>query len=166
MALMAYMHVKGQKQGDIKGSVTQKGREGSIAVIAYHHSVVSPRDPQSGLPTGQRMHKPFTVVKTTDKATPQLYNALCTNENLPEVTIDFWKPQVKASAGVGAEVQFYTVTLTNAGIASITSMMPNAEDPEQQKFDMQEEIAFTYQKIEWIWKDGNVTAMDDWEARV
>ena len=31
---------------------------------------------------------------------------------------------------------------------------------------MQEEVAFTYQKIEWIWKDGNVMAMDDWEARV
>ena len=57
MAMMAYMHVKGQKQGDIKGSVTQKGREGSIAVIAYHHSVVSPRDPQSGL-RGDLKHRP------------------------------------------------------------------------------------------------------------
>lgn len=166
MALLAYMTVKGQKQGTIKGSVTQKGREGTIAVIAYHHSVVSPRDPQSGVPTGQRMHKPFTVVKTTDKATPLLYTALCTNESLPEVSIEFWKPQVKAGAGTGAEVQYYTVKLTNAGIASITAMMPNVEDPAQQRFDMQEEVAFTYQKIEWIWRDGNITAMDDWEARV
>ena len=45
-------------------------------------------------------------------------------------------------------------------------MMPNIEDPAQQKFDLQEEVAFTYQKIEWIWTDGNETAMDDWEARV
>lgn len=166
MALMAYMKVRGQKQGWIKGSVTQKGREDSIAVIAYHHNVVSARDPQSGLPTGQRMHKPYTVVKTTDKATAPLYTALCTNENLPEVTIDFWKPQIKAGTGVGSEVQFYTVKLTNAGIASVTAMMPNIEDPAQQKFDMQEEVAFTYQKIEWIWHDGNLAAEDDWEARV
>jgi len=166
MAMMAYMQVKGQKQGSIKGSVTQKGREGSIAVIACHHSIVSPRDPQSGAPTGQRMHKPFTVVKVTDKATPQLYTALCTNENLPEVTIEFWRPQLRAATGTGAEVQYYTVTLTNAGIASITAMMPNVEDPAQHNFDMQEEVAFNYQKIEWIWKDGNITAMDDWEARV
>ena len=54
----------------------EKGREGSIAVIACHHSVVGPRDPQSGLPTGQRMHKPFTIVKVTDKATPVLYRVL------------------------------------------------------------------------------------------
>jgi len=166
MALMAYMTVKGQKQGKIQGSVTQKSREGSIAVIAYHHSVVSPRDTQSGVATGQRLHKPFTVVKTTDKATPPLYAALVTNENLPEVTIDFWKPQIKAGTGAGAEVQYYTVKLTNAGIASITAMMPNVEDPTQQKFDMQEEVAFVYQKIEWIWKDGDIMATDDWEARV
>jgi len=166
MALMAYMKVRGQKQGWIKGSVTQKGREDSIEVIAYHHSVVSPRDPNSGLPTGQRMHKPFTVVKTTDRATPPLYTALCTNENLPEVTINFWKPQIKAAAGVGSEVQYFTVKLTNAGIASITAMMPNIEDPAQQRFDPQEEVAFTYQKIEWIWTEGNEIAMDDWEARV
>ena len=166
MALMAYMKVRGQKQGWIKGSVMQKGREDSIAVIAYHHSVVSPRDPNSGLPTGQRMHKPFTVVKTTDRATPPLYTALCTNESLPEVIIYFWKPQIKAGAGVGSEVQYYTVKLTNASIASITAMMPNIEDSAQQKFDLQEEVAFVYQKIEWTWTEGNETAMDDWEARV
>ena len=119
MALMAYMKVRGQKQGWIKGSVTQKGREDSIAVIAYHHSVVSPRDPQSGLPTGQRMHKPFTVVKNTDKATPPLYTALCTNESLPEVIINFWQPQVKAATGIGSAVQHYTVKLTNAGIEQV-----------------------------------------------
>ena len=166
MALMAYMTVKGQKQGTIKGSVTQKGREGSIGVIGYHHNVVRPRDTQSGLPTGHRLHKPFTVVKATDVATPRLYNALCTNENLPEVTVEFWTPQIKAGTGVGAEVQYYTVKLVNAGIASITALMQNLDDAVQHKFPMQEEVAFTYQKIEWIWTDGGITAQDDWEARV
>jgi type VI protein secretion system component Hcp len=30
MALNAYLKLRGQKQGEIKGSVTQKGREGKI----------------------------------------------------------------------------------------------------------------------------------------
>ena len=34
MALNAYLHIKGQKSGDIKGSVIQKGQEGKIMVIA------------------------------------------------------------------------------------------------------------------------------------
>ena len=164
MALVAYMNVKGQKQGKILGSVTQKGREGSIEVIADHHSIVSPRDPQSGLPSGKRTHQPFTVRKVTDMATPRLYTAICTNENLPEVTIDYWRPQFKAGAGVGAEVQYFTVKLTNANIASIAATMPNVEDPAQQKLDMYEEVSFTYQKIEWTWNDGGVSASDDWET--
>ena len=49
MALNAYLTLKGQKQGDIHGSVVQKGREGSIMVIAVDHQVMSPRDPASGL---------------------------------------------------------------------------------------------------------------------
>lgn len=166
MAMAAYMTVKGQKQGKIQGSVTQKGREGSIEVIADHHSIVSPRDPQSGLPTAKRMHQPFTVRKVTDMATPRLYTAICTNENLPEVTIDYWRPQLKSGVGAGTEVQYFTVKLTNANIASIAATMPNVEDPAQQKLDMYEEVTFTYQKIEWIWKDGNIAATDDWEARV
>ena len=44
MALNAYLVLKGQKQGTIKGSVTQKGREGQIAVYAVAHTITSPRD--------------------------------------------------------------------------------------------------------------------------
>ena len=90
---MTYVTLVGQKSGQIKGSVTQKGREDSIGVIAVSHSIVSPRDPQSGLPTGQRMHKPYVFTKELDKSTPILYNILCTNENITKVTIQFWSPQ-------------------------------------------------------------------------
>jgi type VI secretion system secreted protein Hcp len=31
---------------------------------------------------------------------------------------------------------------------------------------LQEEITLTYQKIQWTWNDGGVTASDDWEAPV
>src|ERR1700741_4405062 len=109
MAMRAYMYAKGQKSGQIKGGVTQKGREDSIGVIACSHEVMTPRDPQSGLPTGQRMHKPFVVTKELDKSSPILYNVLCTNENCTEVVVKFWTPQIKAATGVGSEVQHYTV---------------------------------------------------------
>lgn len=165
MAMMAYMYAKGQKSGQIKGGITQKGREDSVGVIAVSHSIISPRDPQSGLPTGQRMHKPFVITKELDKSSPILYNVLCTNENLTEVTIKFWTPQLRATVGVGQEVQHYTVKLTNANISSLDFRMANIRNPELVKFAEYEEIAFTYQKIEWTWNDGGITAMDDWEAR-
>ncbi len=166
MALNAYLYIKGQKQGQIKGSVTQKGREDSIAVIAVSHSLVSPRDPASGLPTGHRQHRPLVITKELDKSTPCLYNALVTNENLTDVTLRFWTPQLKATTGVGSEVQHFTIKLTNANIASIDFRMLNDKNPDLAKYAEYEEIAFTYQKIEWTWNDGGITAGDDWEARV
>src|SRR5262245_26518966 len=102
MALNAYLRLKGQKQGEIKGSVTQKGREGSIMVIAVTHEILSPRDPASGLPTGKRMHKPFVVTKELDKSSPLLYSVLVNNENVPEWSLQFWTPQLNAAGGVGA----------------------------------------------------------------
>jgi type VI secretion system secreted protein Hcp len=166
MALNAYLKLTGQKQGDIKGSVTQKGREDSIMVIAVSHEIVSPRDSASGLPTGKRMHKPLVITKELDKASPLLYNVLCNNENITKFELKFWAPQTKAGAGVGTEVQRYTIKLTNANIASIDFRMLNNKNPDLMKYAEYEEIAFTYQKIEWTWMDGGITADDDWESPV
>jgi type VI secretion system secreted protein Hcp len=165
MAMMAYLWAKGQKSGQIKGSCLQKGKEDSIAIIAVSHSIISPRDPQSGLPTGQRMHKPYCITKELDKSTPVLYNILCTNENVTEAVIKFYTPQIKATTGTGVEVNNFTVKLTNANIASIDFRMANIRHPDLVKFPEYEEIAFTYQKIEWTWNDGGITSGDDWLDR-
>jgi type VI secretion system secreted protein Hcp len=164
MALNCYLRAKGQKSGQIKGSVTQKGREDSIMVIAASHEIVSPRDPASGLPTGKRMHKPFVITKELDKSSPILWNILVTNENVSDWELKFYTPQLKAATGTGMEVQHYTVKLTNANIASISFRMANNKHPDLMKYAEYEEIAFTYQKIEWTWTEGGITAMDDWEA--
>ena len=164
MALNAYLKLKGQKSGEIKGSVTQKGRENKIMVIAVSHEIISPRDAASGLPTGKRMHKPFVITKELDKSSPILYQVLCTNENVSEWELQFWTPQLRATGGVGTEVQHYTVKLTNANVASIAFRMANNKHPDLMKFSEYEEIAFTYQKIEWTWTDGGITAGDDWES--
>jgi type VI secretion system secreted protein Hcp len=166
MALNAYLRLKGQKQGEIKGSVTQKGREGSIMVIAVSHEIVSPRDPASGLPTGKRQHKPIVITKELDKSSPLLYSVLTQNENVPEWKLEFWTPQLNAAGGVGAEKQHYTMELVNANIASIAFRMLNNKNPELTRYAEYEEVAFTYQKITWTWKDGGITAADDWEAPV
>ena len=161
MALNAYLKLKGKTQGDIKGSVTQKGRADMIMVIGANHEVISPRDSASGLPTGKRMHKPFVVTKEVDKSSPLLYNALCNNEQITDWELQYWQP-----SPAGTEKQHYTVKLTNASLASIHHVMPNNKHPELMKFTEYEEVAFTYQKIEWTWMDGGITAQDDWESPV
>lgn len=163
-ALEAYMAIKGQKSGDVKGSVTQKGREGKIAVIAVSHEIISPRDPASGLPTGKRMHKPLVVTVEWDKASPILRTMLSTNENLTSVEIQFWTPQIRAATGTGAEVNYMTIKLTNANIASIKTTMPNVLDPSLAKYPVMDEIAFTYQSITMTYTDGGIMYQDSWSG--
>jgi type VI secretion system secreted protein Hcp len=159
MALAAYLTVVAERQGLIRGSVVQKGREGKILVIAFQHEIVAPRNPQSGLPTGKRMHKPLVVTKELDRSTPLLNQVICTNENLAEVRIEFW-----TSTPTGQEKQHYTVKLSNANLSASSFKMANLRNPKLQRLTEYEELSFTYQKIEWTWTDGGVTAGDDWET--
>ena len=153
-ALNAYLTVKGQKQGQIKGGVTKKAQEGKIQVIAVSHEIVSPRDSASGLPTGKVQHKPFVVHKQVDKASPLLYSMLVNNENISTWELGVYQPDAK-----GVDTLAYTVKLTNASIASMRVI---SDDDGK----LTEVLTFTYQKIEWTWADGGITAMDDWESPV
>jgi type VI secretion system secreted protein Hcp len=136
------MSLKGQKAGLVGDKIN---------ILTFYHSIVSPRDPQSGLPTGQRMHKPFMISKQVDKTSPIIMNMLCTNENIPELVLTFTDSNPKDS---------YTIRLTNANIASV-----DLSEGEDGSGTFIEKISFTYMKIEWIWNDGNIMATDDWEAR-
>jgi type VI secretion system secreted protein Hcp len=161
MALNAYLKLKGETTGEIKGSVTQAGREDSIMVIAFEHEIKSPRDAASGMPTGKRQHKPIIITKEIDKSTPLLYTLLVGNENITEWELQFWQPSAS-----GKEVQHFKIALTNASISSISSEMLNNKYPENMQHKEREHISFTYQKIEWTWTDGGITAEDDWESPV
>ena len=163
MALYAYLQLKGQKTGQVTGSVTQKGREGRILVEAVSHEVLTPRDPATGMASGKRIHKPITVQKPLDRSSPVLYQMLVNNETITQWELQFWTPQIKAAGGTGAEVQHYTVRLTNAHIVDIR-FSHNAIDAVLGKLAEQEEVSFTYQRIEWIWVDGGITAFDDVNA--
>jgi type VI secretion system secreted protein Hcp len=163
MALNAYLKLKGQKHGEIKGSVTQKGREGKIMVIAANHEVLSPTDQASGFATGKVQHKPFIITKEVDKSTPILYDMLVNNENITDWELQFWKQAISSRTGVGTETQYYTVKLSNARIIDISFHMLNNKNPDLMKYAEYEEIAFTYAKITWTWNDGGITAEDDWE---
>ena len=151
-----FVKIKAAKQGEINGDVFERGKEGMIKVVAYSHEIVSPRDVASGMATGKRQHKPFVITKELDKASPKLFTVLTTNENLPEVTLSFYRPSLKG-AGAGASAQYFTIKLTNANISGIRSWIDEKGQP-------LEEVSFTYQKITWTYTDGGVTAEDSWSA--
>ena len=83
------------------------------------------------------------IVKELDKASPLLLKALVTNENLTTVLVGLNK---------GGQ-QIATIKLTNAQISDYVAN------------GVTEHWSFTYQKIEWTYLDGGITAEDDWDAR-
>jgi type VI secretion system secreted protein Hcp len=155
----AYLKLKGQHLGDIRGSSTAKGQEGKIVVFAAEHEVNSPRDPATGLATGKRQHRPFVISKEVDASSPLLYKALATNETFSDWELQFWSTNAQ-----GVQVQRYAVKLTTASISDIKFRMPNRKLTEMAALPDFEDVAFTYQKIQWTWTDGGITAQDDWSA--
>jgi type VI secretion system secreted protein Hcp len=137
--------------------VTTKGYEKYMDVAVAEHSIVSPRDAASGLPTGKRQHKPFVITKGTDKATPLLYSALVRNEVLSSCVIKF----VRASSQ-GLLDNYFTVTLTNASIAQLDFSKGDARSGAGHLGES-ETVSFTYESIEWTFTQGPITASDDWE---
>ena len=92
MLLTSYMAVQGKNQDD-KGGCTQDGdKADKILVYGEEHSVEIPKDTHTGLPTGQRIHHPYTITKAVNVASPKLYKACCTGEQC-EVVIDFYRIQ-------------------------------------------------------------------------
>lgn len=165
-AQTAFLKVKGQVQKTIAGGVTARGREGTSSVIATNHQIISPRDAASGLPTGRRMHKELSVTMEVDKSLPLLYRALVTNENLTEVTVQYFRPPTGEATARAEEQQFYTVKLTNANISAIRFQQPNQLNPDTKGLPDTVTIDFTYQKINWTWTDGNITSEDSWQTAI
>jgi len=163
MSIIAYLTLTGAKQGAIKGGVTAKGREGTIAVAAVSHEITTPVGQATGAATGKRQHDPITITMVIDQATPKLYQAAVTNEIMTTAKIGFWRPSADGSS---TEVQYFTITLTNALIIDVTLNADDSLDPASAKGFEYEEIELTYQKIEWTWTDGGITATDSWQAAV
>lgn len=166
MATPAYMSVTGEKQGLITagafseesvGNTFQDQHTDEVMVQAFSHDVIIPRDPQSGQPTGQRVHKPVVVTKVFDKASPLLLTALCQGEKLPQVVIKWYR-----TSATGDQEHYYTTTLEDAIIVQIRDYMHNCQDPAVAHFTHLQDVHFSYRKITWTHEVSGTTGSDDW----
>jgi len=161
MPMPFYMSMTGTTQGNMtQGAGIQTGHEDEVLCQAQEHEVYIPRDPQSGQPTGQRVHKAITITKVFDKASPKLYQALVTGERMTDVTFKYFR-----ISPAGAMEHYFTVKLDTAIIVSVRSWIPNCLDPAKETFTHMEDISFTYTKIGWTWEIDGIAAEDSWLVR-
>jgi type VI secretion system secreted protein Hcp len=168
MPTPAYMVIEGTKQGlitkdaftqDSVGKIFQEGHEDEILVQAFAHQVIRPTDPQSGQPTGDRVHKPLMITKVFDRSSPLLFNALTTGESLT-CTLKWYRP---ADGGVE---HYFSIELKDAVIIDIQSSMPNCQDPDMAHFTHLENVYFSYREISWEHLISSTSASDDWRKPV
>lgn len=159
MATSAYLTMHLQRQGDVKGGATEKGREGSIPLISVAYEVDVPIDPATGHVTGRRAHKPITIVKVIDQATPKLLQALVANEVVTSVKIEFWRTSPEAAA------PYFIMTLTNGLVTNVTLSSSSDEHERQPDAQELEEIELTFQKITVSWTATGDQAEDDWDVQ-
>jgi type VI secretion system secreted protein Hcp len=155
-----YVNIKGKTQGQFPGDVPlgpnlQPGRPGAftaprhdeIVALSMAYETETPRNPQTGQATGKRMHKPVVFTHDVSAATPNLFEALATNETLSTVTITVGKLDAN-----GQMTSSYTLILTNATVTALRQF--------DEENILMEEVSLTFQKIEL--KMGKWTATDDW----
>ena len=168
MPTPAYMSITGEHQGLITagtftepsvGNIYQEGHEDQILVEAFKHDIVLPRDPQSGQPTGQRVHQPIVITKVFDKCSPLLYSALTSGERLPECTIDWYR-----TSATGMQEHYFTIKIEDAILVDIKSYMHNCQDPSMAHFTHLEDVSFTYRKITWTHEVSGTSGHDDWRV--
>ncbi|WP_027362138.1 Hcp family type VI secretion system effector [Halodesulfovibrio aestuarii] len=170
MPTPCYIAIEGKTQGNITagaftsdsvGNIYVEGHEDEMLVQEFKHIVTVPTDPQSGQPSGQRVHKPFRFTVALNKAVPLLYNALASGEMLPTVTLKWYRTSIE-----GKQEHFFTTTLTDATIVDIDCAMPHCQALDSKEFTQLINVALSYRKIDWEHTVAGTSGSDDWRAPI
>jgi type VI secretion system secreted protein Hcp len=166
MPTPAYINIRGMTQGDITkqaftadsvGNVFVEGHEDEILVQKIEHQISVPTDPQSGQPSGQRVHKPFKFTSALNKATPLMYQALASGEKLESVVVRWYRTSTE-----GKQEHFFSTVLEDATIVEINTVLPHAQDKLNENYTQSIEVAMAYRKINWVHVIANTEGSDDW----
>ncbi len=140
----------------IDGEATDAQHDKWIDVLSTDWGIAMERDAASGLPTGKRQHKPVSVTKPLDKASPKLMEAITTGRFYPTVTIHLTR-QIGDSTVTYLEYELKSVSVTS------WSTSGDADDRPTEEVSLNyEEIIMTYSeydesgqlkgKVEASWK--------------
>ena len=167
MPQICYITIEGENQGPITqdagadlsvGPIWQEGHEGESIVYHFQSDTEVPRDPNSGSAIGTRVHKPNVFIKPIDKASPMLWQALCSGENLT-IELKFWRTSTK-----GEQEHYFTIKWENAVLVGGKAVLPDTNDATNSSRGHLDEWAFTFLKCEWTHEKAGTAASDTWRS--
>lgn len=169
MPTPAYLTISGATQGEISkgansadsmGNNWQEGHEDECLIQALLTNVAVPTDPQSGTPTGQRVHLPTSFTKQFDKASPLLWNALASGELL-QMTLKFYRTNT-----AGQQEHYFTIAWEDVILVSGRASIPNCLDPDNKNYSHMEDWQFSYRKVSWTQEKAGTSGSDDWRKPI
>lgn len=158
----------------LEGESTDKNHPKEIEVISFDQSIVrtAPATNKAGTAEKARSeHKPLTIVKILDKASPKIYEAACKGTKFAKAILSVCQPSgtSKTTSDSWKKVTYWQVTMETVHISRVHL----AGDPALHRFGRAtdfpiaagevlnmgplEEIDLTYEKIEWLYKGGSGT---------
>jgi type VI secretion system secreted protein Hcp len=148
------MKVTGQKTGVFKGDDNSRAKDKNLITVSnFQYEITSPRDASTGLPTGKRQHKPVMITHEMGGSSPEFLLAIATNENLTKVEINFFRTD-----RTGKDVNYYRVLLTDANVSDVRQFSAAGT--------VNEDVSFTFRKIEQDDIVAKTTFIDDWSSGV
>ncbi len=160
MASPAYMTVYDENGQRLKGNVTISGRKNTVEVLAFKHQIYIPADHDTGSLTSVRKHDPFVVTKAFGPLSPDFYKACCDGRTLKKIIVDWY--QVDDD---GKEKKYFSHTLDRVKVVALKPMMQHIKDRKNDHRVHEELVEFRYEKITWLYHQGNKQADDDWQTR-
>ena len=154
-AQFLFCKIEGQKQGVIRSENPAKGLKDFIPILSIAGGVRTPFDPASGHASGKRQHQPLVLVKNLDKASPKLFLAAVTQENLKRVICDF-----RRDVENGTTQPYFRIELSDARIVESDI---NGNGLVNQ--GVRETVQMTFERISLEDLIGGTVAEDDWSER-
>ena len=166
MPVPAYLTLSGDNQGDMSsgatgadsvGTLSKSDHENEIQVQAFKINMMVPKDPQSGQPTGRRVHTGVTFTKVLDKSSPMIMQALATGEQIKNATFKFFR-----TSSSGEQEHYYTIELEEALITDVTPWFPNCLDPANGSISHMEDVSMSYKLINETHEVAGTSGADSW----
>ena len=157
MAIPVYLWLTDDVGNQGKGSVDVHGREGSIEIVELMHNVELPTDPLTGQITAKRKHGDYFLLKEVDCSSPYLYQGVSSGQIFKQAVLKFYHINHN-----GLEEEYFRVTMDNVRVNEIEPFMFDVKNPAYEKRNHIEAFYLAYEKITWLYLDGNITHSDSW----
>lgn len=142
---IGFLTLTDRNDGEIVGPSVS--RPGTIEILEMKHQVAHDFDPVHGRASGDRKHQPMLLTKEVDLVTPLLCALCMSGETMNAAKLDYYVQ----TGETRNDVPFFSWTLFDVAVVSVRCI-PATEIAEEfsDRYDLLEEVGFTYQRIEWL----------------